>query len=199
MVRAQEGALSRLLGEIRDCQACAAHLPHPPRPVVQAGAGARLLIIGQAPGRKVHETGIPWNDQSGERLRQWLDIPADIFYDDQRVAIMPTAFCYPGKGKSGDLPPREECAPLWHPRLLQALPEVQLTLLIGRYAQEFVLKDNCKASLTDTVAAYREYLPRYMPLPHPSPRNQFWWTRNRWFEEDVLPVLRAHVRTALDW
>jgi uracil-DNA glycosylase len=164
---------------------------------VQAGEQARLLIVGQAPGRRVHETGIPWNDPSGQRLREWLSIPSDIFYDEQRVAIVPTAFCYPGKGKSGDLPPRAECAPLWHGPLLAALPNVEITLLIGRYAQEFFLKQNCKTTLTETVAAYEEYLPDYFPLPHPSPRNQSWWKHNRWFESAVLPALRERVNSIL--
>lgn len=189
--------LPHLLTEIRACRLCEQHLPHGPRPVVQAGASARLLIVGQAPGRRVHETGIPWNDPSGDRLREWLQLPPDIFYDPTQVAIMPTAFCYPGKGKSGDLPPRAECAPAWHPRLLAAMPQVRLTLLVGRYAQEATLRENGKATLTETVAAYAEYLPQYFPLPHPSPRNRLWWKANSWFEQDVLPELLARVAAAL--
>jgi uracil-DNA glycosylase len=194
---AKHQKLLPLLSEIRACQVCAANLPHGPRPVVQAGEQARLLIVGQAPGRRVHETGIPWNDPSGNRLRDWLNVSSDVFYDEQRVAIVPTAFCYPGKGKSGDLPPRAECAPLWHAPLLAAFPNVELTLLIGRYAQEFFLKDNCKTTLTETVAAYEEYLPNYFPLPHPSPRNQSWWKNNRWFENAVLPALRERLNLIL--
>lgn len=197
MASAKHQKLLPLLSEIRACQVCAANLPHGPRPVVQAGEQARLLIVGQAPGRRVHETGIPWNDPSGNRLRDWLNVSSDVFYDEQRVAIVPTAFCYPGKGKSGDLPPRAECAPLWHAPLLAALPNVELTLLIGRYAQEFFLKDNCKTTLTETVAAYEEYLPNYFPLPHPSPRNQSWWKNNRWFENAVLPALRERLNLIL--
>lgn len=189
--------LPPLLAEVRACRLCEAHLPHEPRPVVQAGPDARLLIIGQAPGRRVHDTGIPWNDPSGDRLRDWLQISPEVFYDPKRVAIVPTAFCYPGKGKSGDLPPRAECAPAWHPRLLAAMPQVQLTLLIGRYAQEAYLRENCKSTLTETVAAYKDYLPQYFPLPHPSPRNRIWWKSNSWFELDVLPVLRARVAAVL--
>jgi uracil-DNA glycosylase len=196
-VVAKNKQLPFLLSEIRACQACAAHLPHAPRPVLQAGHGARLLIVGQAPGRRVHETGIPWNDPSGDRLREWLNVSPDVFYDEQRVAIVPTAFCYPGKGGSGDLPPRPECAPLWHRRLLAALPNVELTLLVGRYAQEFFLKEHGKATLTETVAAYAEYLPLYFPLPHPSPRNRLWWKRNDWFESAVLPVLRERIESIL--
>lgn len=187
------GKLVPLLAEVRACRLCEQHLPHGPRPVVQADAEAKLLIIGQAPGRRVHETGIPWNDPSGDRLRDWLGLSRDVFYDAQRVAIVPTAFCYPGKGKSGDLPPRPECAPAWHARLLAAMPKVELTLLIGRYAQEWYLRENAKATLTATVAAYEDYLPRYLPLPHPSPRNQGWWKTNPWFEREVVPALRRRI------
>ncbi|HEV2611425.1 MAG TPA: uracil-DNA glycosylase family protein [Noviherbaspirillum sp.] len=189
--------LRPLLIEIAACRQCAAHLPHGPRPVVQAGRHARLLIVGQAPGRRVHDTGIPWNDPSGNRLRDWLAMPPDIFYDPKVVAIMPTAFCYPGKGKSGDLPPRPECAPLWHDRVLAAMPDVRLTLLVGRHAQERFLQHNAKATLTETVAAWRDYLPAYLPLPHPSPRNQSWWKSNPWFETDVLPALRERVKSII--
>ena len=172
-------------------------VPCAPRPIVQAGSTARLLIVGQAPGRIVHETGIPWNDASGDRLREWLQLPREVFYDEKLVAIVPIGFCFPGTGKSGDLPPRPECAPQWHAPLLAAMPEVQLTLLIGRYAQNFYLRENGKATLTATVAAYQEYLPKYFPLPHPSPRNRLWLKTNRWFEAEVLPELRRRVQAAL--
>jgi uracil-DNA glycosylase len=195
MVKAQ--TLPQLLKEIRRCDTCAAHLPHGVRPVVQAGSEARLLIIGQAPGRRVHETGIPWNDPSGDRLREWLGITKDMFYDERHVTIMPAGFCFPGMGRSGDLPPRRECAPLWHPRLLAALPQVRLTLLIGRYAQDLYLSENHKDGLTATVAAYADCLPAYFPLPHPSPRNRLWLKNNPWFEQDVLPELRRRVRELL--
>lgn len=185
--------LPPLLTAIRACTLCAEHLPHGPRPVVQAGETARLLIVGQAPGRRVHETGIPWNDPSGDLLRSWLQLPRDVFYDPGKVAIVPTGFCYPGTGRSGDLPPRPECAPAWHARLLAAMPDVQLTLLIGRYAQQGYLRDNAKATLTETVAAYRDYLPAYFPLPHPSPRNRLWLKNNPWFEREVLPELRKRI------
>lgn len=164
---------------------------------MQASADAPLLIVGQAPGRRVHETGVPWNDASGDRLRDWLELPRDVFYDERQIAIVPTGFCYPGKGKSGDLPPRSECAPAWHPQLLASMPRVALTLLVGRYAQEYYLRENCKATLTETVAAYEDYLPRYFPLPHPSPRNRSWWMANSWFENEVLPALRERVATIL--
>lgn len=183
--------------EIDNCSLCADHLPLGPRPVVQASSTARLLIIGQAPGRKVHETGIPWNDASGAQLRNWLGMSPDEFYDAGRVAIMPMGFCYPGKGNSGDLPPRPECAPTWHARLLEFMTEIRLTLLIGSYAQRHYLQLPKGVTLTATVARYADFLPRYFPLPHPSPRNRFWQSRNPWFDEQVLPELRKQVRAAL--
>ncbi len=189
--------LKNLLAEIRACQVCAAHLPHPPNPVLRASASARLLIVGQAPGRRVNETGIPWNDPSGDTLREWLQMTREQFYDERIIAIIPTGFCYPGTGKNGDLPPRPECAPLWHPPLLAALPNIKLTLLIGSYAQAYYLKERRQATLTETVANYAEYLPRFLPLPHPSPRNRMWLRRNPWFAEEVLPLLRKNVREAL--
>jgi uracil-DNA glycosylase len=189
--------LHELLAEIRACRVCAAELPHPPRPVLRAGAGARLLIVGQAPGRRVHETGIPWNDPSGDRLRDWLQLDRTAFYDEGRVAIVPTGFCYPGTGRGGDLPPRPECAPLWHPRLRAALPEVRLTLLAGGYAQAFYLAAARKPTLTATVAAWAGYLPDWFPLPHPSPRNRLWLTRNPWFDAEAIPALRERVAAVL--
>lgn len=186
-------ALAALVTEIRACARCA-DLPCGPRPVVQAGEGARLLIVGQAPGRKVHETGIPWNDPSGERLRAWLGLTPEQFYDPVKVAIMPMGFCYPGQSASGDNPPRRECAPHWHGRLAAALPEIGLTLLIGSYAQARYLGPLRKATLGETVQAWREYLPLgYLPLPHPSPRNQPWLARNRWFEAELLSGMREAI------
>lgn len=189
--------LQRLLRDIRKCDTCAHHLPHGTRPVVQAGTGARLLIVGQAPGRIVHETGIPWNDASGNLLREWLQLSRDEFYDERRVAIVPTGFCFPGTGRNGDLPPRPECAPQWHGPLLAVMPDVRLTLLISSHAQKFYLRENGKATLTETVRAYKEYLPKYFPLPHPSPRNRLWLKRNPWFEAEVLPELRRCMQVAL--
>jgi uracil-DNA glycosylase len=189
--------LKNLLTDIRACQVCAAHLPHPPNPIVRAHADARLLLIGQAPGRRVHETGIPWNDPSGDTLREWLQLTREEFYDERLVAIVPAGFCYPGTGKNGDLPPRPECAPLWHPPLLAALPKITLALLIGSYAQANYLKERNQPTVTETVANYAEYLPQFLPLPHPSPRNRLWLKRNPWFAVEVLPALRAGVAKAL--
>ncbi|MEM7143553.1 MAG: uracil-DNA glycosylase family protein [Verrucomicrobiota bacterium] len=168
-----------------------------PRPVLQIGSAARVLIIGQAPGVKVHESGTPWKDASGRLLREWLGVDRETFYDADRVALMPMGFCYPGKGKSGDLPPREACAPLWHDVLLEVMPRVSLTILIGRYAQGHYLGDRASENLTETVRAFREHLPEYLPLPHPSPRNRFWLAKNPWFEEEVLPELGQRVAGAL--
>jgi len=188
-----ESQLQALLAEARRCRACAAHLPLPPRPILRAGASARLLIVGQAPGRRVHETGIPWNDPSGDRLRAWLGLTKEVFYDEDRIAIVPTGLCYPGKGERGDLPPRPECAPLWHPRLLAALPHLKLTLLVGTHAQAYYLAKRRKGTLAETVRGFREYLPRLVPLPHPSPRNQRWFKLHPWFEAEVLPEVRRLV------
>lgn len=190
--------LDALLAEIRACRVCEASLPFGPNPVLRAAASARLLVVGQAPGRRVHETGIPWNDPSGDRLRGWLQLDRENFYNEQCIAIIPAAFCYPGTGKGGDLPPRSECAPLWHPRLRAALPEIRLTLLIGQYAQAFYLGARRKQTLTATVHACHAYLPEFFPLPHPSPRNQMWLKRNPWFEQEVLPELRSRVADVLD-
>ena len=189
--------LATLLKKVRACKLCEPHLPLGANPILRAGAGARLLIVGQAPGTKVHATGIPWNDASGDRLRGWLDIDRDTFYDENRVAIVPMGFCYPGKGSGGDLPPRPECAPTWHPKILPLLPEIRLVLLIGNYAQARYLGDARRANLTDTVRDAASYLPRYLPLPHPSPRNQIWLRRNPWFEKKIVPLLRERVAQAL--
>ncbi len=189
--------LDRLLADVRACRVCEAHLPCGPRPVLRAAQSARLLIVGQAPGRKVHETGIPWNDPSGDLLRAWLDIDRGRFYDERRIAIIPAGFCYPGKGAGGDLPPRPECAPLWHPRLRPLLPEVRLTLLIGQYAHAYYLGKRRKKTLTETVRARSEFAPEFFPLPHPSPRNRRWLRINGWFERDVIAELRARVGEAL--
>ncbi|MHA6246418.1 uracil-DNA glycosylase family protein [Pontibacter sp. CAU 1760] len=187
-------SLEHLLQQIRSCRICEAYLPLGPRPVLRANTSARLLIVGQAPGTKVHASGIPWDDQSGKRLRQWLGLEPAVFYDPAQVAIVPMGFCYPGKGKSGDLPPRPECARNWHQSLLALMPSIQLTLLVGKYAQNYFLGSTTKATLTETVANWHEYLPKHMPIPHPSPRNQFWIRRNPWFEEDEVPALQTLIQ-----
>lgn len=187
--------LARLLAEIRACEHCSAHLPLGPRPIVQAHAAAPLLIIGQAPGLTVHETGVPWDDRSGDRLRSWLGLDRDSFYDERRVALVPTGFCYPGRSERGDLPPRPECAPRWHGKLVPLLTGVRLTLLVGSYAHDAHLGSRAKSTLTETVRAWREYIPNYFVIPHPSPRNGIWLRRNSWFERDCLPELRKQVLT----
>ena len=192
--QAVAAALAQTLGEARDCRVCAAHLPLGPRPILRASVTARLLIVGQAPGTRVHETGIPWNDPSGDRLRAWLGLDRHIFYDESRIAIMPMGFCYPGVARSGgDAPPRPECAPLWHDRLRRHMPQIALTLLVGTYAQRHYLGRRRKRSVTETVRAWREFLPEFLPLPHPSWRNTGWLKRNPWFEAEVLPALRRSV------
>jgi uracil-DNA glycosylase len=189
--------VNSLLEDIRACDTCKAHLPLGPRPIVAAHPEAKIVIIGQAPGTKVHMTGIPWDDPSGNQLRKWMGISTEVFYDPSKIALMPMGFCYPGKGKSGDLPPRPECAPQWHEAILKQLPKIQLTIFIGQYAQEYYLKDAKKKNLTETVKHYIEYLPDYLPLPHPSPRNRFWLTKNPWFEQEVVSELQARVEAVL--
>ena len=188
--------LPQLLREVRDCAICAEHLPLGPRPILQAHSAARVLVAGQAPGRKVHASGMPFADASGERLREWLGLSPDTFHDPKSVAIVPMGFCYPGAGKSGDLPPRSECAPAWRKKLLARLKNIRLTLVIGEYAQAYHLPD-AGGSLTSRVLAWRESWPLVVPLPHPSPRNNIWLRRNPWFEAELLPVLRERVAKVL--
>jgi uracil-DNA glycosylase len=190
--------LDATLREARACRVCAPHLPHEPRPVLRAAPGARLLIVGQAPGRRVHESGIPWNDPSGDRLRAWLAMPREDFYDETRVAIVPMGLCYPGTVDGADLPPRRECAPLWQARVRAQLPGIGLTLLIGAYSQTFHLGARRRKDMTGTVRNFDDYLPDFLPLPHPSWRNSAWLRRNAWFEEDLLPALRARVRVLME-
>jgi len=192
-------SLEELLARVRACRACEAELPLGPRPVLRASATARVLIVGQAPGTRVHKTGIPWNDPSGDRLREWLGIDREVFYDESQIAIIPMGLCYPGRGKSGDLPPRKECAELWLDGLYSGLPRVRLRILIGRYAQAHHLGTAATGGgVTATVRAWRDFAPGAFPLPHPSPRNNLWLRRNNWFERDVLPELRVAFRAALD-
>ncbi|NRF31340.1 uracil-DNA glycosylase family protein [Vibrio coralliilyticus] len=184
--------LEDLLQQIRQCRLCEPDLPLGANPIIQASKEAKLLIIGQAPGTRVHKTSIPWNDPSGDRLRQWLELDKTAFYDASKIAIMPMGLCYPGKGKSGDLPPRKECAPQWHSKVLEQLPNIGMTLLIGQYAQNYYLQDKPK-TLTETVRAWQQWAPQYLPLPHPSPRNTLWLRRNPWFEAEVVPFIREYV------
>lgn len=186
-----------LLTKIANCRTCEAHLPHGPRPVVQLSSTCKIVLIGQAPGRRVHASGIPWDDPSGVRLRKWLDISDEVFYDETQIGILPMGFCYPGTGKSGDLPPRPECAPQWHDEVLSQMPQIRLTILIGRYAQDCYLKEKRKRTLTEKVLNFEKFLPAYFPLPHPSPRNIAWFKRNPWFDETALPVLKYYVHQAL--
>ncbi|KAA1002436.1 uracil-DNA glycosylase family protein [Paraburkholderia panacisoli] len=188
--------LEALLADVRNCRVCERDLPLGPRPIVRAADEARILIVGQAPGARVHASGIAWSDASGERLRSWLDVDVTSFYDETQFAIIPMGFCYPGRGTSGDKPPRRECAQLWLDSLLEKLHNVELTLLIGQYAQRHFLGARRKPSLTETVRAWAEYAPAFIPLPHPSPRNQAWFKHHPWFESEVLPMLRARVQAA---
>ena len=189
--------IDSLIKDIQSCTLCRDALPHEPNPVVSFSYASQILIIGQAPGVKVHRSGIPWNDASGERLRDWLDIPKDQFYNNQKFGIVPMGFCYPGKGKSGDLPPRPECAETWMAPILESLPKKKLTLLIGQYSQKYFLKERRKPTLTETVQSWKEYLPDYFVLPHPSPRNNIWLKKNPWFEKEALPQLRKELKKFL--
>lgn len=189
--------LATLLQAVRACDLCSASLPLGPRPVLQCHGSARILIAGQAPGRKVHESGVPFQDASGDRLRSWLGMTQDVFYDERKVAILPMGFCFPGTGTSGDLPPRPECAPAWRRELLGHLKNIRLTLVIGQYAQAHHLR-NAGSSVTEVVQAWREYWPSVVPLPHPSPRNNRWIVQNRWFVENLLPALRTRVAEVLE-
>ncbi len=182
-----------LLQEISKCTVCSEYLDLGPRPIVSGGLGSKIIIIGQAPGTVVHRTGIPWDDKSGENLRNWMGIDTSVFYDADTIGLIPMGFCYPGKGKSGDLPPRKECAPLWHDRLLENMKQVKLTILVGKYAQDYYLRDQSKRTLTETVKNFEEYLPNYFVLPHPSPRNNIWQAKNEWFAAEVLPRLKKEI------
>ncbi len=189
--------MQNLLSEIKQCTICEPHLDLGANPVVSGSPNAKIVIIGQAPGTKVHKSGIPWDDASGKQLRKWLNVSDEDFYDTEKFAIVPMGFCYPGKGTSGDKPPRKECAPLWHQLLFDQMPNIELIILIGMYAQNYYLKDTAKRTLTETVDNYPEYLPRYFVLPHPSPRNRFWLTKNPWFEKEVLPILKEKIAAVL--
>ena len=189
--------MEKLLTQIRNCEVCSSHLPLGPRPIVSAHPKSKIAIIGQAPGTKVHTTGVPWDDPSGKQLRKWMDVSTRVFYDETKFALIPMGFCYPGKGRSGDLPPRSECAPLWHAPLWEHMPNLELCILIGQYAQRYYLGDTMEKNLTETVRAYRNYGPRYFVLPHPSPRNRFWLRKNPWFEEEVISELKKKISTLI--
>ena len=186
-----------IIEEIRACTHCEAALPMGANPILEAVTETRIALIGQAPGRIVHESGVPWNDQSGRRLREWLNVTDPQFYNPENFGILPMSFCYPGKGKTGDLPPRKECAPLWHEPLFKVLPNIKVYLLVGNYAQKYYLGKNRKRNLTETVRNFEEYLPKFFPLPHPSPLNTRWLKKNPWYEEEVVPVLQAQIKKVL--
>ena len=188
-------SLPKLVREVRACKVCEPYLPLGPRPIVSLPREARILIIGQAPGKAVHESGVAWDDPSGDHLREWMRVSRDVFYESTRIAIMPMGFCYPGKKTGGDAPPRPECAPLWHDRIVEALPMVKLSLLVGRYAHKHYLGG--RANVTENVRSFREYLPSQLPLPHPSWRSKLWMDKNPWFEKELLPTLRRSVKRLL--
>ncbi|MFP3978129.1 uracil-DNA glycosylase family protein [Marinobacter sp. KMM 10035] len=189
-------SFDELVQQVRACTLCADFLPLGPRPVVQLSPESRILVVGQAPGTRVHETGVPFNDPSGDRLRQWMGITREDFYDDRKLAILPMGFCYPGTGKSGDLPPRPECAPAWRSALLERLPNIALTLVIGQYAHAWHLP-GAKKSVTENVRNWRDFWPEKLPMPHPSPRNNLWLRRNPWFESEVIPELQERIAKLL--
>lgn len=184
----------KLFAQARNCSTCTTKLPMPPKPVIQGSATSKVLIIGQAPGKKAHDSCRPWNDPSGDRLRDWLNISVEDFYDASRIALLPMGFCYPGKGKTGDLPPLKECAPKWHSNLITSM-QIQITFLIGQYAQNYYLRD--KFSLTERVKNWRNYLPQYIVLPHPSPRNNIWLKQNQWFEQQTIPDIKQLIKPFL--
>ncbi|MEM7184592.1 MAG: uracil-DNA glycosylase family protein [Spirochaetota bacterium] len=186
--------IKSLVSEISRCTVCSQNLSLEPRPVLSAHSQSKLVIIGQAPGLAVHQSGIPWDDRSGQNLRSWLQIDKQDFYNPRKVALVPMGFCYPGKGRSGDLPPRKECAPLWHPLLMQKLNKVELILLVGKYAQKYYLGKACERSLSETVYNFSKFLPKYFVLPHPSPRNNIWQAKNPWFAKEVLPILQERIK-----
>ncbi len=189
--------LEEILKKLKKCHTCT-NLPLGPKPIFQINVNAKILIISQAPGLKTHNSGIPWDDASGERLREWLELSKETFYDKNLIAILPMGFCYPGKGLKGDLPPRAECYPQWHQNITSALPNIELIILIGSYSQNIYLKKLKKKTLTETVRSFSDYAPRYFPLPHPSPLNNIWLSKNKWFSEEVLPSLKQSIHKILN-
>lgn len=193
----EEGPLLSLVSDIKQCTLCHEHLPLGPRPVLQVSGSAQILIAGQAPGLKVHKTGVPFDDASGDRLRQWMNVSKATFYDSEKIAILPMGFCYPGAGKSGDLPPRPECALAWRKKILSEMTNIKLILVIGTYAQNWHMKEVKQKNLTETVRNWQSYGPLLLPLPHPSPRNNIWLSKNPWFEQELLPTLKNSVKNLL--
>ncbi len=189
--------MDTLLHEISQCVICVPHLQFGPRPILAAHRNSKIAIIGQAPGSKVHKSGIPWDDKSGDNLRNWMGVGKSVFYDPESIALIPMGFCYPGKGKSGDLPPRKECAPQWHNSLFKGMHQIQLILLIGKYAQDYYLSQETKSTLTETVKNFQNYLPSHFVLPHPSPRNNIWQAKNEWFRKEVIPQLQLKTQQIL--
>ncbi len=189
--------MNKLHEEIVKCKICKESLPFEPKPIVSFSSESKIVIIGQAPGSKVQNSGIPWDDQSGDKLRDWLGVDKKTFYDTSKIALVPMGFCYPGKGKSGDLPPRKECAPQWHNQIFKSMKSTKLKLLVGQYSQKYYLGNKAKINLTVTVKSFKEFLPEYFPLPHPSPRNNIWLKKNQWFNEKLVSKLRAVVNEIL--
>jgi len=189
--------MDKLVKEIRSCNFCMPHLELGPRPIISVHPKSKVIIIGQAPGSVVHRTGIPWNDKSGENLRDWMGVDKETFYNPEKFGIIPMGFCYPGIGKTGDLPPRKECAPKWHQPLLHEMPEIRLMILIGKYAQDYYLGKNSFKTLTENVKNYKQFLPEYIVLPHPSPRNNIWMKKNECFKAEVIPELKLILKEVL--
>jgi len=189
--------MKKLLEEIRKCTVCKRYLPNHPNPIIQASEKSKILIIGQAPGQKVQNSGVPWDDKSGDELRRWLDVSKDQFYDSALFALVPMGFCYPGKGATGDLSPRPECAPLWHSKVLSEMKEIKLILLIGKYSQKYYLGKDFNTNITENIRSFKKFMPNYLPLVHPSPRNRIWQKNNPWFERTVIPFLRHRANQLL--
>lgn len=189
--------MQKLLEEIRSCEVCKAHLPLPPRPIITGTRNSKIILLSQAPGKKAHDNNRAWDDPSGRKLREWLGVTEEQFYNADNFSVLPMGFCYPGKAKTGDLPPREECAPLWHPLVWEQFENVKLILLIGKYAQDHYLQDKSKKNLTENVGSYTDFLPKYFPLPHPSPVNHFWRSKNPWFEDEVVPELQELINSIM--
>lgn len=194
MINENEDTLKELLVQVRNCTLCSEDLPLGPNPILSAHSKSKIVLLSQAPGRIAHELSRAWDDPGGKQLRKWLNVTEEQFYNPENFAIVPVGFCYPGKAKTGDLPPRPECAPLWHNLVLEKMPNVSLTILIGTYAQKYYLKENVKKTVKETVGEYQAYLPKYFPIPHPSPTNRFWKVKNPWFEELVVPELQQKIK-----